>query len=202
MQQPNDTNHQLGCFWHPRRPAHTWISVCARLVVKTLTTLPDAPQALPASEVLAHFGVSASKGLADEEARHRLRVFGPNTVVSTRGLIIFLHQFQSPVVYLLSAATALAFYFGELEDGAALAVVLVLNALIGFLTELKAARSIEVLRALGSRSARVRRDGHVRIIPAEQIVYQTWRLSSARAVPARRENRLGCEVLPGGQSRP
>ena len=45
-----------------------------------------------------------------------------------------------------------------------------LNALIGFLTELKAARSIEALRALGSHSARVRRDGHVRIIPAEQMV--------------------------------
>ena len=45
-----------------------------------------------------------------------------------------------------------------------------LNALIGFLTELKAARSIEALRALGSHSARVRRENHTRIIPAEQIV--------------------------------
>ena len=86
-------------------------------MAKTLTTLPDAPQALPASEVLAQLGVSASKGLADEDARHRLKVFGSNAVVSTRkagGLIIFLHQFQSPVVYLLAAAAILAFYFGEL----------------------------------------------------------------------------------------
>ena len=142
-------------------------------MAKALRTLPDAPQALPASEVLAHLGVSASKGLADEEVRHRLKVFGSNTVVSTRkasGLIILLHQFQSPVVYLLGAAAALAFYFGELEEGAAIAAVLGLNALIGFLTELKAARSIEALRALGSHSARVRRDGHTRIIPAEQMV--------------------------------
>ena len=76
---------------------------------KPLTTLPDAPHAQPADEVLAHFGVSASKGLADEEIRHRLKVFGSNTVVSTRkasGLIILLHQFQSPVVYLLAAAAA------------------------------------------------------------------------------------------------
>ena len=48
--------------------------------------------------------------------------------------------------------------------------MLALNALIGFLTELKAARSIEALRALGTRSARVRRDGHTRIIPAEEMV--------------------------------
>jgi Ca2+-transporting ATPase len=142
-------------------------------MAKALRTLPDAPQALSASEVLAHLGVSVSKGLADKEVRHRLNVFGSNTVVSTRkasGLIILLHQFQGPVVYLLSAAAALAFSFGELEEGLAIAVVLGLNALIGFLTELKAARSIEALRALGSHSARVRRDNHTRIIPAEQLV--------------------------------
>lgn len=74
------------------------------------------------------------------------------------------------MVYLLSAAAALAFYFGELEEGGAIAAVLALNGLIGFLTELKAARSIEVLRALATRSARVRRNGHVRLIPAEEMV--------------------------------
>ncbi|MGC1981972.1 MAG: cation-transporting P-type ATPase [Pseudolabrys sp.] len=123
-------------------------------MTKPLKPLPDAPQALPVDEVLAHFGVSTSKGLADDEARHRLKIFGANTVVTTRKasrLIILLHQFQSPVVYLLSAAAALAFYFGELEEGASIVAVLVVNALIGFLTELKAARSIEALRALGSR---------------------------------------------------
>ena len=138
-----------------------------------LRTLPRAPQTQSASEVLANLGVSASSGLTGEEVTHRLKVFGSNTVLSRRkasGLLILLHQFQSPVVYLLSAAAGLAFYFGELEEGAAIVVVLGLNALIGFLTELKAARSIEALRALGSHSARVRRENHTRIIPAEQIV--------------------------------
>jgi Ca2+-transporting ATPase len=110
-----------------------------------LRTLPRAPQTQSVSEVLANLGVSASNGLTGEEVIHRLKVFGSNTVVSRRkasGLLILLHQFQSPVVYLLSAAAALAFYFGELEEGAAIAVVLAVNALIGFLTELKAARSI------------------------------------------------------------
>ena len=138
-----------------------------------LRTLPRAPQMQSASEVLANLGVSASSGLTGQEVTHRLTVFGSNTVVSRRkasGLFILLHQFQSPVAYLLSAAAALAFYFGELEEGAAIAVVLGVNALIGFLTELKAARSIEALRTLGSHSARVRRENHTRIIPAEQIV--------------------------------
>ncbi len=83
---------------------------------------------------------------------------------------MLLHQFKSPVVYLLATAAALALYFGEAEEGIAITAVLALNALIGFLTEIKAARSIEALRALGTRSARVRRDGHTRPVPAEQLV--------------------------------
>jgi len=118
-------------------------------------------------------GVSGATGLTDEEARARLNSYGPNTIVSRRkvsAIRVLLRQFQSPVVYLLAAASALAFSFQEWEESGAIAIVLALNALIGFLTELKAARSIEALRTLGSRSARVRRDGHVRLIAAEQMV--------------------------------
>jgi P-type Ca2+ transporter type 2C len=117
--------------------------------------------------------VSLTSGLSDEEAKRRQKAFGANTIMSRRkasALVLLLHQFQSPVVYLLSFAAALAFYFGELEEGGAIAVVLAVNALIGFLTELKAARSIEALRALGTHSVRVRRDGHVRLVPAEEMV--------------------------------
>jgi Ca2+-transporting ATPase len=138
-----------------------------------IETPRDAPHALPAADVLAGLGVSVATGLADTEARARLARHGPNTIISRRKTSAFrvlLHQFRSPVVYLLSAAAVLAFSFGEWEEGAAIAVVLALNALIGFVTELRATRSIEALHALGVRSARVRRDGRVRLVQAEQIV--------------------------------
>lgn len=57
---------------------------------------------------------------------------------------LLLHQFKSSVVYLLSCASGLAFYLGVLEEGSANIVDLAINALIGFVTELKAAQSIEV----------------------------------------------------------
>ena len=117
--------------------------------------LPEGPHALPAAEALALLNVSAATGLGDEEVRRRARAYGPNTIMSRRRispLAVLAHQFQSPVVYLLAVAAALAFYFGELEEGSAIAAVLALNALIGFLTELKAARSIEALRSLGAQS--------------------------------------------------
>ena len=140
---------------------------------RLLETSLDNAYAVAASDLLALLGTSIRDGLTADEVKRRHRVFGPNTIVSQRKanlLVLLFHQFQSPVVYLLSVAAALALYFGELEEGSAIAVVLVINTLIGFLTELKAARSIEALRTLGTHSARVRRDGHMRLIPAEQIV--------------------------------
>jgi Ca2+-transporting ATPase len=142
-------------------------------LAKALEGRSDALHALAADEALALREVSATTGLSEDEVKRRARLHGPNKIISRlkiSALLILAHQFQSPVVYLLAAAAALALYFGELEEGSAIAVVLVINALIGFLTELKAARSIEALRALGTRSARVRRDGHTRLIPAEEMV--------------------------------
>jgi Ca2+-transporting ATPase len=140
---------------------------------KQTVSSPDTPHALPADEAMALLGVAEAGGLSSEVAERRLRLHGPNIIVARRKIGIFdvlLHQFKSPVVYLLATAAALALYFGEWQEGGAIAAVLMLNGLIGFLTEIKAARSIEALRALGARSARVRRDGHARLIAAEQLV--------------------------------
>jgi Ca2+-transporting ATPase len=135
--------------------------------------LPEAPHALTPAAALAALGVCGMGGLSDAEVHQRRLRHGRNAIMSRRktsARAVFAHQFMSPVVYLLGAAAALAFAFGELEEGSAIAAVLAVNALIGFLTELKAARSIEGLRALGGRAARVRRDGHTRLIAAEELV--------------------------------
>ena len=117
-------------------------------------TLPESPHAWPTLEVLARLGVSDVEGLSDNDVETRRKRFGPNTITVQRAVSavhLLLHQFTNPVVYLLGTAAILAFYFGELEEGGAIVAVLAINALIGFVTELKAARSIEALRALGGR---------------------------------------------------
>jgi Ca2+-transporting ATPase len=123
--------------------------------------------------VLAALGVTAAEGLATAEALERERRFGPNIIAARKpvGVVtVLLHQLHSPVVYLLAAAAALALYFGEIEQAAAIGLVLAINSAIGFITEIRAARSIEALRALGRRSARIRRGGQVRVLPAEDLV--------------------------------
>ncbi len=135
--------------------------------------LPDAPHALTPATTLAALEVSPASGLFESDVAHRRAIHGPNTIAARRKmsvLVVLAHQFTSPVVFLLAAAAAFAFFFGEIEEGGAITAVLAVNALIGFVTELKAARSIEALRALGTRSARVRRDGHTRLIAAEELV--------------------------------
>lgn len=148
----------------------------------------ELPHALPPVEVAQRLQVQVAEGLGDAEAARRLVQHGPNAIAARRttpALALLLHQFLSPVVALLVGAGALALGFGEHEEAAAIAAVLGLNALIGFATELKAARSMEALRALGSRTARVRRGGQVRLVPAETLVPgDVVLLDAGDAVPA------------------
>ena len=133
----------------------------------------DSPHGSSATEVLAALNASLTTGLSDHEAEQRFSTYGANAIVSRQkaGLIsVLVHQFQSLVVGLLAVAAAVAFYFREWEEGGAIVGVLILNAVIGFVTEIKAVRSIEAIRALGSRSARVLRGGNTRLIPAERLV--------------------------------
>ena len=71
---------------------------------------------------------------------------------------------------LLIAAAAVAFAFAEWKEGTAIALVLVINGVIGFTTELRAVRSMEALRQLGNLTTRVRRNGRTIMIPAEDLV--------------------------------
>ena len=71
---------------------------------------------------------------------------------------------------LLVAAGVLSFSFGDVPEGVAICVVILLNALIGFLTEVRAIKSMEALRRLGTVSTRVRRESDEFEIDAEELV--------------------------------
>jgi Ca2+-transporting ATPase len=129
--------------------------------------------ALPAEAVLRQQEVSCAYGLTEQEAALRLKRQGPNTLqahAERTSVSILADQLKSPVVWLLSAAAAVAALFGQWTEATAILLVLAINTLIGFLTELRAVRSMEALRKLGSRSSRVRREGKLETIAAEEIV--------------------------------
>jgi len=138
-------------------------------------SLPDASlaYALPAATVLDQQHVTVTAGLSAQEAAARLGRYGPNTLLThpePTALAILIDQFRSPVVWLLGAAAGVAALFGEWTEAIAILAVLVINTVIGFVTELRAVRSMEGLRKLGSRAARVRRDGTLKVIAADMVV--------------------------------
>jgi P-type Ca2+ transporter type 2C len=139
------------------------------------TAQPDStgPFALSAETVLKRQQVKPTQGLTEAEAALRLKQHGPNALLTQperTAVAILADQLKSPVVWLLAAATTLAASFGHWTEAVAIFLVLVINTLIGFFTELRAVRSMEALRKLGTRSSRVRRDGKLRTIPAELVV--------------------------------
>ncbi len=137
-----------------------------------LPPIPPDPWALPAAGVADALAVRPGEGLSAAEAARRLAIAGPNRLREARPVsawTILLRQVQSLVTLLLVAATAASFVFREWAEGIAIAAVILLNTGIGFATELKAVRSMEALRRLGTSSTRVRRDGTVREVPAEEI---------------------------------
>ncbi len=139
------------------------------------TTLPvsERPWSESAEHVAAALGVERTLGLTSEDARRRLEAYGPNQLRVTKprsAWSILAAQFRSLLVVLLAGAAALSAAFGEWPEALAVFVVLVLNAVIGFFTELRAVRSVEALRKLGAAQATVRRDGRLSTVPAADLV--------------------------------
>jgi Ca2+-transporting ATPase len=137
------------------------------------TRAASPPWELSSAQIAAKLGVGLDRGLTESQAVRRRSRFGRNRLreVKARGAWqIAADQLRSIIIGLLAVAAALAFVFGDWMDGIAILIVLVLNALIGFFTELRAVRSMEALKRLSLVSAKVRREDTVREIPAEELV--------------------------------
>ena len=133
----------------------------------------DAPWRLSAEDVVASLDVSPDAGLDARAVADRLREHGPNLLAQPKTVTwweILLRQFRSLIVILLAVAAGVSFAFGDWLEGAAIFLVILVNAVIGLITELRAVRSMEALQKLTRVMTKARRGG-VRIeIPAEGVV--------------------------------
>jgi Ca2+-transporting ATPase len=112
-------------------------------------------------------------GLSAEEAARRLQEAGPNELARAQPTSVLerlLRQFISPVIGLLLAASAVSALLGELLDAAAIGVILIVNAIVGFVQEHRAERAIAALGSITAPRARVVRDGRTQIVPAREVV--------------------------------
>lgn len=140
--------------------------------------LPDienvkAPWTLDHKSILMHLHADPENGLSPAEAERRLSFVGYNKIEAGKKTSLFkilLNQFISPFVLLLAVAAGLSFFFKEWLDGFAIIAVIIINAVIGFIMEFQAERSMEALKKLTMVPARVLRDGKLTEIPSEEVV--------------------------------
>ena len=133
-----------------------------------------SPPVSPSPAVGSSDGVSPpASGLSSAEAQRRLAEFGPNEIrreeKATR-LALLARQFASPVIWLLLGASVVSAALGELLDATAIGAIVIVNAAIGFFQEYRAERAVTALRSMTAPRARVMRDGHGAMVPADTIV--------------------------------
>ncbi|WEU40602.1 MAG: calcium-transporting P-type ATPase, PMR1-type [Candidatus Odinarchaeum yellowstonii] len=112
-------------------------------------------------------------GLSKLEAKNRLMDYGLNELrrIKRRSkLELFLEQFKNVLIVILIIAALISVFLGEILDAAVIGVIVVLNAVIGFIQEYKAEKAIEALKELAAPQATVIRDGKEIQIPAKEIV--------------------------------
>lgn len=113
------------------------------------------------------------QGLDSLEAQRRLTRYGPNKLENKEKISpikIFLQQFNDFIVWILIAATIVSGIMGEKADAITILIIVIMNGILGFIQEFKTEKSLEALNQLASPTAKVIRDGVLKVVNAEFLV--------------------------------
>ncbi|MGI6587586.1 MAG: cation-translocating P-type ATPase [Peptococcia bacterium] len=124
-------------------------------------------------EVLQELQVDSQKGLSENEARRRLKLVGPNQLTNQKKksvFTLFLAQFSDFMVIILLAAALISALLTEYADAITILVIVIINAILGFVQEYRAEKSLEKIKKLTAQETMVKREGLPKIISAGQLV--------------------------------
>ncbi|WP_404463814.1 cation-translocating P-type ATPase [Micrococcus antarcticus] len=146
----------------------------------TATAHPVPWTRATAAEALAHFGVDGQVGLNSAEVLRRRAEHGANELEASAAESSwrrFLRQFADPLIHLLAAAVVIsvvAWFFegahGAPVDAIVIAVIIVFNAVLGYVQEARAADAVAALQGMAAVMATVVRDGRTVQVPAVDVV--------------------------------
>lgn len=115
----------------------------------------------------------ARRGLSTDEALRRLQKYGPNLLKNGKKkhpAALFFTQFKDVMTLVLLVCTAVSLIMGEYVEAVTIAVIVLMNGLLGFVQEFRTERTLESLRAMASPAAKVLRDGKACQIDAAEVV--------------------------------
>lgn len=127
---------------------------------------------LGVQETLDHLSTNVS-GLTETQVSDRTKKYGKNIIPDAKRaspLVIFLKQFKSLLVYVLLIAAALSYITGNPADSYIILAVVLIDAIIGFVQEWRAEKAVVSLRNMLSPSAKVFRDGQLKVIDGSLLV--------------------------------
>lgn len=116
---------------------------------------------------------TSAEGISSLEADTRFRKYGPNALKESKKrtfFMIFLDQFKDFMILALIGAAVIAGFIGELSDTVAIIVIVLINAVIGFVQEFRAEKAMEALKKMAGSSATLLRDGKPAVVSADKIV--------------------------------
>lgn len=125
------------------------------------------------SETLDELKANAETGIDDQEAAARLEQYGHNSLTAKKrksALALFISQLKDTLIYVLFGAVVITFAMGEYIDGVIILLVIIINAVLGVIQEVKAGNAIDALKDLSAPRALVKRNGTVSEIESEKIV--------------------------------
>jgi len=166
----------------------------------TTPSRPDTPDwhQLSADAARQRLASDATHGLTAREAATRLATHGPNALAEGRRrgpLRMLFDQFTDFMIVVLIAAAVISGLLGDMVDTVVILVIIVLNAIVGFVQEYRAERAMAALRQLAAPLAQVRRDGQSHSIPAAELVPGDLVLLEAGSVVPADLRLLECAAL-------
>jgi H+-transporting ATPase len=139
-----------------------------------MPTTAKAPEIASASvpDTLATLKVDPDKGLAPAEVEERRKENGYNevTVQKKHPLRKFLGKFWGMSAWMLELIMVLSAFLHKYSDLVVVSALLVINAVLSFVQEQRAAGVVETLRRRLQISSRVLRDANWQVVPARELV--------------------------------
>ena len=112
-------------------------------------------------------------GLSDEQAKERLQNYGPNQLAKSKkrnSALIFAGQFKDILVIILLVSTVVSVVLGEIYDAITIILIVLINAVLGFIQEFRTERTLEALKNMTAPTAKVYRNDILTEIPASELV--------------------------------
>jgi len=138
-----------------------------------MSMLPFHWHTLSVDEAMHRMKSSMTQGLSSTEVEARRVVFGLNALPEKAGRSpwrMLLDQFSDFMILLLIAAALISGFIGDVQDTIAIIVIIILNAIVGFIQEYRAERAMVALKRLSEATARVVRNSQVVTVNASELV--------------------------------